>query len=119
MRPAGQALLLVVLEDRVPRCREDPEHEQSGHHGRDAERGQVDPARSGEEEHAGERGRVDHRRPEVGLQEDEEDRTGGEADRGQDRAAVVHPLRAVGEQPRKEENEQQLPELRRLELEEA
>ena len=119
VRPARQTLLLVVLENGVAGGRQDPEHQQRRHDRRDPERSEMHPACPGEEEDARERRRVDHRGAEVGLEEDEQDRPGREADRRKHRAAVADPLRPVGQQPCEEEDEQQLPELRGLELEET
>ena len=77
------------------------------------------PAGPRDEQHRGERDRVDHGRADVRLDEDEQDRPGGKADRLQHRPAVPQPPRAVGEEAGEEEHEQELPELGRLEAEEA
>ena len=95
---ADDALLLVVLQHRVPGRRQDPEHEQSTHERRSAEDREVRPARAGEEEHACKGGRIDHGGSQVRLDEDEEDRPGREADGGEHGFAVPDPLRPVRQQ---------------------
>src|SRR5205823_4773511 len=62
---------------------------------------------------------LDHGGSQVGLDEDEKNRPRREADRGEHRLAVADSLRPVGEHAGEEEYEEQLPELRGLELEEA
>ncbi len=118
MKP-GQAALLVRLEHVDPRRRQDPEHGEDARERTGAERGEVDPARPRDEQHRRQRDRVDHRRPDVRLEEDEQHGTGREADRFQHGPALPDPPRAVGEEAGEEEDEQELPELRRLEAEEA
>ena len=98
MHEADDPLLLIVLQHRVPGRREDPEHEQSPDERRPAEDREVRPARSGEEEYAGKGRRIDHRGSQVRLDEDEEDRPGREADRGEHGFAVPDPLRPVRQQ---------------------
>ena len=60
-----------------------------------------------------------HRRSDVGLDEDEQDRNRREPDHLQHRPALPDPPRAVGEEPCQGQDEEQLPELGRLEAEEA
>ena len=98
MRPAGEAVLLIRLEHRVPARRQDPEHEQRCDHGRPAEDRQMSPARTRDEEHPGERSRIDHCGSEVRLEEDEQNRHGRKTDRRDHGPAVADPLRTIGEQ---------------------
>ncbi len=79
----------------------------------------MQPARAGDEEHRCERGAVDERGAEVGLDEDEADRKRGQHERRRRRAWIVHPLCAVGEEAGERKDEEQLAELRRLEAERA
>ena len=115
----GQALLLVGLEHVDAGRRQEPEHRQRQHDRADAERGQVHPAHARDEEHRGERGRIDHRRANVWLQEHEQQRDAPEPDRLGNGSRLAQPLRPVGEEAGEEEDEEQLPELGRLEAEEA
>ena len=77
------------------------------------------PARTAQEEHARQSSRVDHRRSEVRLHEDEEDRGRRQADCGEHRPAIADPLRTVSQQTGEEEDEEHLAELGGLELEET
>src|SRR5262249_57059650 len=77
------------------------------------------PAYAGSEEDRGECGCVAHRRPDVRLHEYEEDRNAREPDRLHHRARVVELPRAFSEKAREGDDEEHLPELRRLEAEEA
>ena len=119
MREAGQALLLVALEevdaDRRPR----PQHADGEQHGDQPDRAEVLPRRPADEEHRAERGEVDERRAEVGLGEHEHDRQQAEPDHAQRRPDLVQPPRPLGDEAGEREDEEQLPELRRLEGEEA
>ena len=81
------------------------------------ERDQVRPANARDEEAREERGDVDERGAEVGLPEDEQDRHEPEPDRLQHDARPVQPSHAVDEEAGEGEDEEELPELRRLELE--
>ena len=119
MREAGQALLLVALEhvDTHRRtCPEDAHHEQ---HDDGAEHGELLPRHSGDEEHGRERRGVDECGAEVGLGEDEQHRDQAEPDDLQGRPPRIEAALPLDEHPRDREHEQQLPELRRLEREEA
>ena len=95
------------------------EHRQHRERRRRAEHEQVPPADAGDEEAGRDRGRVDERRAEVGLHEDEQDRHDREADGAEHDAQVAHAPAAVGEEAGEREDEEQLAELGRLELEEA
>ncbi len=77
------------------------------------------PARAGDEQHCREGGCVDERRPEVGLDEDEHDRHGGETERRKRRPNLAESAPVLREETRQREDEQELPELRGLEAEEA
>ena len=115
----SQARGLVRLEHVDPRGRQEPQHRQDQCQGSGPEGGEVRPARTRDEEHRREGDRVDHRRADVGLDEHEEDRAGREADRLEHDAALAEALGPVGQEAGEKEDEQQLPELGRLEAEEA
>ena len=76
------------------------------------------PADAGHEEAGAERGEVDEPAAEVRLEEDEQHRRYRKRDREQRRPHVLDAPDPVGEEGGDEEDEQELPELRRLEAEE-
>src|SRR5207253_903208 len=97
----------------------DPQHD-DGHEG--GERGEcteMQPARACDEQDRCERGRVDHGRPDIRLEEDEPNGDAGEPDHLSDRARLAELSRSLREKAREREDEQHLAELRRLEPEEA
>ena len=71
MNEARQALGLIGLEHVDAERRHDPEHEHGADQRRPRQHGHVLPADAGEQKHGGGHCRVDERRPEVGLREDE------------------------------------------------
>ena len=77
------------------------------------------PADADEEQRGQERRAVHERRPQVRLQEHEQDRDDAEADRGEDRAPARHAPGALDEEARDREDEEHLAELRGLELDDA
>jgi hypothetical protein len=76
----------------------------------------VQPPHTRDEEHRGERGDVDQRRAQVGLQEHEQHRGHAERDRGRDRRQPTEFALTLDQEPGDREDEQHLPELGRLEL---
>ena len=117
IREAYDALSLVVLQDVDPERGPGPEDERrAGEADREQQR-DLRPASPGDEQRRAEDPRVDDRRAEVRLQEDEQHRHRGEADRRKGRLPLVDPLAPVGEERGQEEHEQELPELGRLEAE--
>jgi hypothetical protein len=118
MREAGEALLLVALEDVDAGGRAGPEDAHDEQHDDGPEHGELPPRDSGDEEHGRERRRVDERRTEVGLGEDEQDRDQAEPDDLEGRSPRVEGALPLDEHPRNREHEQKLSELRRLEGEE-
>ncbi len=77
------------------------------------------PAHAGHEQHGGERGGVHERRADVRLDEHENDRRQPVAERLQRYAGICDRARALGEEAREGEHEQDLAELGGLEGEEA
>ena len=114
-----QALLLVRLEHVHAGRRQDPEHHQGQGDRRGAEDRHVQPTHARDEQDCGERGAVHHRGADIRLDEHEQDRDGTESDRLDHSARLADAPRPVGEKAGEEEDEEQLPELRRLEAEEA
>jgi hypothetical protein len=94
-----------------------PRHADDDEQAERAEGRQLLPRRAAHEQHRGERGHVDERRTEVGLEEDEDDRDRAERERPHRCAHVGSGLRALGEEAGDCEHEQELPELGRLERE--
>ena len=72
-----------------------------------------------EEQHGGEGGAVDERGAEVGLKEDEADRHEPEPDRARDRADLTDATASLDEEAGDRKDEEELAELRGLELERA
>jgi hypothetical protein len=79
----------------------------------------VPPRYSCDEQHRHERREVDERRAQVGLGEDEQDGHESEPDDAQRRCPGTEGALPLDEHAREREHEQELPELRRLEGEEA
>ena len=106
MREAGQALLLVALEevdaDRRPR----PQHADGEQQPDQPDRAELLPRRPGDEQHRSERGEVDESRAEVRLGEHEHDRQQAEPDHAQRRPDLVQPPRPLGDEAREREDEE-------------
>ena len=81
------------------------------------QRDHVRPAHARDEEAREEGGDVDERGAEVGLPEDEHDRDDAEHDRLQHDAGLLEPSHAIDEEAGEGEDEEELAELGRLELE--
>ena len=103
----------------IPAARQEPEHGEDYETADHDQREELPPAHADEEEQREERSRVDERGSEIRLEEHEQDRGRPEADRVEDRAPARHPAGALDEEAGESEDEQHLPELRRLELDEA
>ena len=80
---------------------------------------ELPPRNACEEEDGGGGAPVEERAPEVRLLEDEHHRNRGQTDDGPRDAPLADPPAAVGDEPREEEDEQDLAELGRLEVEGA
>ena len=115
----GQPLALVRLQDLDPGRRQEPEECARDEPGDDRQHGEVPPRGPAEEERAQDDGRVDQRRAEVGLFEDQRHERRGEPDHAQRRPPLRQPVPALGDEPREHDDEDDLPELGRLEVEEA
>ena len=114
----SQAGSLVRLEHLDTGCRQQPEHGGDPDHADREQREQLPPAKACEEQHREERRRVDERRSEVRLREDEKDRDGAQPDGREDRPPAGHRTSAVDDEAGDREHEEHLPELGRLELDE-
>ena len=121
MREAGQPRLLVRLRARRRPLPAAPEHgERRRSAPTAASTARCSQRDAGDEQHRRERGRVDERRADVRLDEDEQRSARARArSPASTRPQLADPPRAVGEEAGEGEHEQQLPELGRLELEEA
>src|SRR3954452_3837762 len=113
----GQPLYLVRAEDVHTRRRRHPQDGRRDEHGERAEDREVRPPHAGDEQDRRERGDIDHRRPDVRLDEDEKGGDGGEPDRAERRPPVGEPLRPLREEAGEREDEEDLAELGRLEPE--
>ena len=116
---AREPRLLVAVQHVHARRRPDPEHEGDHDRHEGAEHGELPPRRPRHEQHRGERSRVHERRAEVRLREHEQDRDEAEPDRAQRRRRVGRVACAFRHEAGDREDEQELPELRGLEREEA
>src|SRR5205807_6453313 len=96
-----------------------PQHPRDEEHDYRAEGREVAPRRAGDEQHRRKRGHEDERGAEIRLDEDEEGRDSAERQNPERRPPLADRRLALGEQPGERENDEELPELRRLELEEA
>ena len=114
-----QAVDLVRLQHRDPGRRQHPQDGRRAEDRAEPDQGDLRPRRPGDEEDRGERGAVDERGSEVGLDEHEQDRDEGEAEGCEGRLPVAHLPRPVGEEAGQREDEEELPELGGLEAEEA
>ena len=112
-------LTLVVLEHVDADRRADPQDERRDDRAEPEQDRDLRPARPGDEERRAEDRGVHDRRPEVGLQEDEQHRHRREPDRRSRRLPIVDPLASLGEERGEEQDEQELAELGRLEAEGA
>ena len=115
----GEPLALVRLQHLQSRRGQEPEERARDQAGDDPQHGEVPPRRPAEEERAHDDGGVDQRRPEVGLLEDQRHERHGEPDHGQRRPPLRQPVPALGDERGEHDHEDDLPELRRLEVEEA
>ena len=84
-----------------------------------AEDDEVQPPHPGQEQHRRQRCRVDEGSTEVGLEKDEAHRHETETDRRRDGAELADPAPPLHEEAGDRQHEEQLAELRRLELERA
>ena len=119
MREARQALLLVALEHADARSRPCPEDADREEHDDHAEQSEVTPRHAGDEQHRAERREVDERGAEIGLGKDQQHGHEADPDDPEGRLPPGQVALALGQHPCERENEQELPELGRLEGEEA
>jgi len=110
---------LVRLEHLDAGRRQEPEDGDDADDCDGEEQEQLPPANAREEEDGEERRRVDEGRPQVRLEEHEQDRSPAEPERGQDRGPPGRALRAPDDEAGDREHEEHLPELRRLELDDT
>src|SRR5579859_245870 len=119
MREAREALLLVALQHADPGCGTRPEDSDRHDQNEAAEHREMLPRRTRHEQHRSQRRHIDECRAEVGLREDERHRKEAEPDDAHGRVPRTDRPLALGEHAGEREDEEELPELRRLEGEEA
>ena len=119
LRIERESRRLVRLEHLHARLRQEPENRENPDRGEGQQHQELLPADADEEENGEERSAVDERRPEVGLEEDEQDGNGSQPDRRQHRPPAVHPTALLHEEACDREDEQDLAELGGLELDES
>ena len=118
-RVEGEARGLVRLEHLDARGGQQPENGGDCENAGGEQHRELPPAEADEEEDREERRRVHERGPEVGLHEHQEDRNRTEPDHREDRPPSRGRADAVDDEARDREHEEHLPELGRLELDDA
>ena len=114
-----EARRLVGLQHLDSGGGEQPEHGREREHARHEQHGELPPADAHEEEHCEERGSVDESGAEVGLHEHEQDRRRAEAEDREDRPPTCRRADTPDDEPGERKHEEDLPELGRLELDDA
>ena len=115
----GEPRRLIRLQDLHAGRRQQPQNRGDRQDPRDEQDDELPPAEADEEQHGEERRRVHERRAEIGLHEHEEDRSRTEPDDREDRLPAGGRPDAVDGEAGESEHEEDLPELRRLELDDA